>query len=281
MSNLVVAQNHSISEVSQMAKAVASSNLFGVKTPDQALALMLLAQAEGLHPMVAARDYHIIEGRPSMKADAMLARFQLAGGKVKWLALTDTKVIGEFTHEAGGSATIEWDIDRAKQAGLGGKGNWNKYPRQMLRARVISEGIRTVYPACVVGVYTPEEVQDFEQPRGGVYEAVPATIKPSPIKPTTVALEAAVEAPSSPSIDDDDLVGFREAIMACTTEHALRVVGEQIKKRGIVGAAHKELSAMFKARKAAIARLAADMAEADPDPHNGADADLGNPAEME
>jgi hypothetical protein len=32
----------------------------------------------------------------------------------------------------------------------------------MLRARVISEGIRTVYPGCVVGVYTPEEVGDFE-----------------------------------------------------------------------------------------------------------------------
>jgi hypothetical protein len=32
----------------------------------------------------------------------------------------------------------------------------------MLRARCISEGIRTVYPSSVVGTYTPEEVQDFE-----------------------------------------------------------------------------------------------------------------------
>jgi len=31
----------------------------------------------------------------------------------------------------------------------------------MLRSRVISEGIRAVFPGCVVGVYTPEEVQDF------------------------------------------------------------------------------------------------------------------------
>jgi hypothetical protein len=34
----------------------------------------------------------------------------------------------------------------------------------MLRARVVSEGIRSVYPGCVVGVYTPEEVQDFAPP---------------------------------------------------------------------------------------------------------------------
>ena len=32
----------------------------------------------------------------------------------------------------------------------------------MLRSRVISEGIRTVYPGCVVGTYTPEEVEDFQ-----------------------------------------------------------------------------------------------------------------------
>ena len=30
-----------------------------------------------------------------------------------------------------------------------------------MRARCISEGIRTVYPACVAGLYSPEEVQDF------------------------------------------------------------------------------------------------------------------------
>ena len=32
----------------------------------------------------------------------------------------------------------------------------------MLRARVISEGIRTVYPGVAVGIYTPEEVNDFD-----------------------------------------------------------------------------------------------------------------------
>jgi len=53
-------------------------------------------------------------------------------------------------------------MKRAKQAGLGGKDNWSKYPRQMLRARVLSEGIRATFPGCNTGFYTPEEVQDFE-----------------------------------------------------------------------------------------------------------------------
>lgn len=150
------------SEVEKMGNVIAKSQLFGVKTPDQAIALMLIAQAEGLHPAIAARDYHIIQGRPSLKSDAMLSRFQQAGGKVNWTKVTDEEVTGTFSHTSGGTLSISWDMKRAKQAELFGKDNWKKYPRQMLRARVISEGIRSVFPACISGFYTPEEVQDFD-----------------------------------------------------------------------------------------------------------------------
>ncbi len=71
MSNAIVPMN----EIERMAQAVAKSGLFGVKTPDQALALMLVAQAEGRHPALAARDYDIIQGRPAKKAEAMMRDF--------------------------------------------------------------------------------------------------------------------------------------------------------------------------------------------------------------
>ena len=142
---------------------VVKSGLFGVTRKEQAIALMLLAQAEGIHPMKAIQEYHIIQGRPALKADAMLARFLKAGGKVTWHEISDKKCKATFEHPQGGKATIEWTIEMAKSAGLFDKqgSNWKKYPRAMLRARVISEGIRTVYPVVIVGTYTPEEVQDF------------------------------------------------------------------------------------------------------------------------
>ncbi len=152
-----------LNDIEKMAQYVVKSGLFGMKTVDQAVALMLIAQAEGMHPALATRDYHIIQGRHSLKADAMLARFISAGGKVQWHTYTDADVSATFSHPSGGSVTVGWDLARAKQADLGGKDNWKKYPRQMLRARVISEGIRTVYPGVAVGVYTPEEVQDFDE----------------------------------------------------------------------------------------------------------------------
>jgi hypothetical protein len=156
MNNLI-----SVDQVKTMAQAVVSSGLFGMKTEAQATALMLIAQAEGYHPALAARDYHIIQGRPTLKAETMMARFQQQGGKVEWKTLTDQEVTATFSHPSGGSATITWTFEQAKKANLTGKDNWKNYPRAMLRARVVSEGIRTVFPGVVLGVYTPEEMQDI------------------------------------------------------------------------------------------------------------------------
>jgi len=150
-----------VDQIQTMANAVVKSQLFGMKTVEQATALMLIAQAEGYHPALAARDYHIIQGRPTLKAETMMARFQQQGGKVDWKTLTDEEVTATFSHPSGGSATITWTFEQARKAGLTGKDNWKNYPRAMLRARVVSEGIRTVFPGVVLGVYTPEEVQDI------------------------------------------------------------------------------------------------------------------------
>ena len=170
-----------IADIERMAGAIAKSGFFGVKTVEQAVALMLIAQAEGLHPAIAARDYNVIQGRPALKADAMLARFQQAGGSVNWTELTDKRVSATFTHPQGGSVSIDWDMARAKAAGLDGKDNYKKWPRQMLRARCISEGIRTVYPGVLSGMYTPEEVQDFDgkQAPEPVQDAVVVETKPA------------------------------------------------------------------------------------------------------
>ena len=161
-----------LNEAMRMAEVIAGSRLFGCKTPEEAFSLMLLADAEGLHPAAAARDYHIIEGKPSLKADAMLARYHAAGGKVEWVERTDQRVAANFTHASSGAVPIEWTWDRAskvksynrkKQAweSLTDKQVWKNYPCQMLTARTISEGVRVSFPAIVAGVYTPEEVQDF------------------------------------------------------------------------------------------------------------------------
>lgn len=154
----------SLEDLERAAAYVVRSGLFGVRKPEEAVALMLLAQAEGTHPMRAVQEYHIINGRPALRADAMLARFLAAGGRVEWHELSNDRAEATFSHPQGGTVRIAWTLEDARRAGLLSKpgGNWDKYPRAMLRARVISEGVRTVFPGVATGVYTPEEVAEME-----------------------------------------------------------------------------------------------------------------------
>lgn len=177
-----------VQDVWTMAQAVSKSKLFGMKTPEEAMALMLVAQSEGLHPARAAMEYHIIQGKPALKADAMLSRFQAAGGKVEWVTYTDEECSGVFSHPQGGSIQITWTIAMGQKAGLTGNPTWKKFPRAMLRSRCISEGIRTVYPGVSVGIYTPEEVSDFDSPK------VEKEINPAPITPMPPEVKQAAAA---------------------------------------------------------------------------------------
>ena len=195
-------------DLKQMASAACKSGLFQMPSPEAALTLMLLCQAEGLHPIQAMRQFHIIKHRPAMRADAMQAAFQAAGGNISWVERNDKKCSAEFSHSQGGKILVEWTIDMAAKAGLTNNPTWQKFPRAMLSARCVSEGVRAVYPAVVCGLYTPEEVQDFDeqpkpktQPRGDVKNTpvdkipaapktnatVPAQIEAETIEPITLA----------------------------------------------------------------------------------------------
>lgn len=163
MNQIVPVQQTALSfnDIERLASYIAKSKLFGMQTPEQAVALMMIAQAEGRHPALAARDYHIIQNRPSKKAEAMLRDFLMSGGKVEWHVLTDTRAEATFAHPQGGTVKIDWDMDRAKAAGVLNNQTWRTYPRAMLRSRVVAEGVRTVWPLATSGMYVPEEVQDM------------------------------------------------------------------------------------------------------------------------
>jgi hypothetical protein len=174
-----------------MAEAIAKSKLFGIQTAEQALALGLLCQAEGRHPAEAARDYHIIGGKPSLKSEAMLARFQQAGGKVEWHEYGHEAVSGTFSHPQGGSLKVSWTMQDATRAGLTGNPTWKKFPRQMLKARCISEAVRGIFPGVLSGLYAPEEVSDI--PVQVVVETAPEPIQleaPKEAAPVEVQTES-------------------------------------------------------------------------------------------
>ncbi len=150
-------------EIERMAQAMAQSGFFGFKTTEQALAVMLIAHANGQHPATAAQDYDVIQNKPAKKPQAMLRDFLANGGKVDWHESSDAAAEATFSHPAGGSIRVRWDMERANKMGLGSKDNYKKQAGVMFRWRCVSEGVRIIFPAATGGMYTPDEVRDIPQ----------------------------------------------------------------------------------------------------------------------
>lgn len=167
MSNLAIIEPRTqapvpLHDMQHMANAMAASGFFGFKTPDQALAIMLIAHANGQHPASAAQDYDVIQNKPAKKPQAMLRDFLAAGGKVEWHEATAAAADATFSHPRGGTLRVRWDMARAQQMGLSGKDNYKKQPGVMFRWRCVAEGVRIVYPGATAGLYTPEEVLELD-----------------------------------------------------------------------------------------------------------------------
>lgn len=210
-----------VQDMKAVAADIAKSKLFAMEQPEQIFALMMVCQSEGLHPIQALKRYHIIEGRPSMRADAMQAEFQRQGGTLEWVESSNEACEAIFSHPCMPTpfrlrVTLKDYIDSGvamgydRQAGKPVvKKNWKQFPGAMLRARVISSGVRAVLPGVVAGIYTPEEVQDFEKPGAtapvapaAVPPKAPAATKPAPVqatqKATTKPAATVVEAEFTP-----------------------------------------------------------------------------------
>jgi len=168
-----LAEQNAMQAVEMMGRAMAASGMFGITKVEQGVVLALTSLMERKSVTELARKFHIVEGRLTMRADAMQAEFQQAGGRILWKQ-TDEKVCeAVFSHPeyCPDGVIVRVTLDELKRTGVAVAGsgklkaNYEKFPRQMLRARAISEGVRMVDPSVIVGVYTPEEVSDFGNQR--------------------------------------------------------------------------------------------------------------------
>lgn len=148
--------------VKQMGSAIFKSGLFGLDRPEQGEVLAMQCLVERKSPLELARTYHFIQGQLAIRSDALLAKFQQAGGAVDWTTRTDTEVAAVFHYkgrQADIKATFKEYTDNGTALGRDGKlkDNWKRWPRRMLTARAISEGVRLLAPECCFGTYTVEE----------------------------------------------------------------------------------------------------------------------------
>ena len=209
-----------------LGNAFALSSMFGVKTKEQGQVLAMHCLMTKSSPLEIMQTFHLVDGsKLSMRADAILARFNARGGRHQVLqrdpSCASVKLIKDGVET---TFTLKWDDCKNEPFAKGKDGlpsfNYSTPLKrmQMLWARVTSDAVRATDPGAVCGMYTPEELQDDpdavpanvvegEVIQRTAAEAMPAAQSPEPAKRTRKAKEpeaapvttpaAAVEAPQS------------------------------------------------------------------------------------
>ncbi len=134
-----------------------------IKSPEQAITIAMKGWELGIPPMHAFAHIHLIQGKPSISSELMLALIysKVPGAIVNVVKSTDTECTLEARRPGAGFkiSTFTFDEKDAISAQLVGKDNWKKNPKAMYRARAISAMARLLFADALMGCsYTPEEL---------------------------------------------------------------------------------------------------------------------------
>jgi len=153
-------------DMMSIAKAFAESGMFtDCKSVAQAVVKIQAGKEFGIQPFASMSGIHIIQGKPTIGAGLMAARVKGFGKyDYKVLQHDDTICSIEYfdkskgTKESLGISTFT--IADAKKAGTK---NLDKFPKNMLFARAMSNGVKWYVPDIYeTPVYVPEEMEHLQ-----------------------------------------------------------------------------------------------------------------------
>jgi hypothetical protein len=154
-----IVQQLPISELMNLAKAFAESGMFSdTKSAAQAIVKIQAGQEIGIPPFAAMTGIHIIQGKPTIGAGLIASRLK-GSGKYDYRVVEASEKVCSIDFYQGNTkiGNSTFTIEDAKKALTK---NIDKFPKNMLFARAISNGVKWYCPDIFSGpVYVPEEMQ--------------------------------------------------------------------------------------------------------------------------
>lgn len=203
--------------------------------PADIFAAMQMGAELGIMPFAAVRNIDVIDGRPSLRARAIMGVCMAERDCEYFKEHSDTEYGVKHVwvcRRRGVDYRGEFGMENAKAAGLLGKSNWKGYGADMLENRAIARAGRKAYADKLAGVYTPDEIIDLrETPEGNfaapAAQAAPvATAEPEP-KVIDVVDEGAEDERRAKL--DEIAQGLNEAIGKTKTREELSKLARQCK----------------------------------------------------
>lgn len=180
---LAVIDHNDLETIQRTARMLAVSGYFDAKGESPValaqMAVKILAGRElGFGPFAAVRGIHIIQGAPSVSANLMAAAVK-SSHRYDYRVREHTAQVCriEFFERADSGkwepvGLSEFSAEDAKRAGTK---NMDRFPKNMLFARAMSNGVRFYCPDVFSGVavYTPEELGADVDADGDIVDAYP------------------------------------------------------------------------------------------------------------
>jgi hypothetical protein len=165
-----------------------------IKSAQQAIVKIIAGQELGIPPFAAMGGIHIIQGRPAIGAGLMASRIK-GSGKYDYRVIEQTDKVCSIDFFQGkekiGNSTFTIEDARKAQTK-----NMDKFPKNMLFARAISNGVKWFTPDIYsAAVYVPEEMEGIvtEDTAATVIEQ-PTTAAPDGVLPQSVYQDWIAEA---------------------------------------------------------------------------------------
>lgn len=141
-------------------------------TPEKLMAVVQTGRELGMNTMTALNNINVIKGRTVISSAMLGAMLKKKG--VEFIYTKDFK-----TDEESGKIETEIEFEwlspvtgkpkstrfgvtwgQFEVAGYTEKENWDKYPKEMMRARCMSGAVKALFPEVTLGVYTEGEIVD-------------------------------------------------------------------------------------------------------------------------
>lgn len=162
----------SIDDVTRLATIAVKSKLTKLGLVEEAAVILMTGRELGLAPMQSLRGIYVVDGKPTLSADMMVAVIRKSGQCETWRVVESTAERCTITTRRKGEsadAARTWTRADADRAGVTHKDPWRKYPAAMLRHRCAADLARQEYPDVLLGLYDPDEM-----------DASPAVVEPVP-----------------------------------------------------------------------------------------------------
>jgi hypothetical protein len=161
-------QPSSMNEAMELAAMLSSSQMVpkGYQNrKEDTLVAMMMGSELGLNPIQALQNIAVINGRPSIYGDALLALVQ---NHPAFVSINESYDANTFTatctvkRKGGEPHTQTFSKTNAEKAKLWGKqGPWTQYPDRMLAMRARGFALRNQFADALAGLITAEEAEDL------------------------------------------------------------------------------------------------------------------------